>query len=330
MSRLIKFSNSDANDNQMPPLMKAVKSIHSVSSSGDSILLEDIKKQRSGQDLFATLSTPGNSIEVDPVSVRDIPCEWVRPNHKHDKRHIIMYCHGGGYTCGSLKYARVLASKLAINAGMAVMSFEYRLAPENPYPAALEDALTVWNYIMQLGFGAREVVLVGDSAGGNLALELALKLKSQGRMLPKGIVLMSPWTDMTMSGDTYKSCKDADPILTKEYIQTARYSFVGLNDKFNDENIKDFKIEDSDFNYADPKYSPLFSDFEDFPPFLIQVGSNEILKSDSYSLYEKLIRDSVTVTLEEYEDAWHVFQMMPFKKALRAMDSISKFIDELY
>ena len=117
-------------------------------------------------------------------------------------------------------------------------------------------------------------------------------------------------------------------ILTKEYIQTARFSFVGLNDKFN-EDIKHFKIEDSDFNYADPKFSPLFADFEDFPPFLIQVGSNEILKSDSYNLYEKLIRDSVTVTLEEYEDAWHVFQMMPFKKALRAMDSISKFIDEL-
>ena len=150
------------------------------------------------------------------------------------------------------------------------------------------------------------------------------------RMLPKGIVLMSPWTDMTMTGDSYKTCKDVDPILTKEYIQTARYSFVGLNDKFNDEEIKDFKIEDSDFNYADPKYSPVFAEFEEFPPFLIQVGSNEILKSDSYNLYEKLIRDSVTVTLEEYEDAWHVFQMMPFKKALRAMDSISKFIDELY
>jgi acetyl esterase/lipase len=96
------------------------------------------------------------------------------------------------------------------------------------------------------------------------------------------------------------------------------------------EDIKHFKIEDSDFNYADPKFSPLFADFEDFPPFLIQVGSNEILKSDSYNLYEKLIKDTVTVTLEEYEDAWHVFQMMPFKKAHRAMESISRFIEELY
>lgn len=329
MSRLIRLPGSDSNDNQMSPLMKAIKSIHAVSSSGDSILLEDIKKQRAAQDLFGGLNTPSKSIETESVKIKNIPAEWVRPNYKHEKRRIIMYCHGGGYCCGSLKYARVLASKLALNTGMEVMSFEYRLAPENPYPAALKDAITVWNYIMQLGYGAREVVLVGDSAGGNLALELALHLKSQKRMLPKGIVLMSPWTDMTMIGESYKTCKDADPVLTKEYIQTARFSFVGLNKKFN-EDIKDFKIDDSTFNYADPKFSPLFADFVNFPPFLIQVGSNEILKSDAYNLYEKLIKDSVTVTLEEYEDAWHVFQMMPFKKALRAMDSISKFIEELY
>ena len=328
--RLIKLANQDNNDNQMTPLMKAIKSIHSVSASGDSILLEDIKKQRASQDLFGSLSTPAISIDTDPLTVKGIPCEWVKPNHKHDRRHVIMYCHGGGYTCGSLKYARVLASKLALHSGMAVMSFEYRLAPENPYPSALEDAQTIWNYLMQYGFGAREVVLAGDSAGGNLALELALKLKAQGRLLPKGIVLMSPWTDMTMSGESYIKCKEQDPILTREYIATARYSFVGLNNKFNDDKIKDFKIEDAGFDYADPKYSPLFASFEGFPPFLIQVGSNEIPKSDSYGLYEKLINDAVSVTLEEYEDAWHVFQMMPFGKTIRAMESIAKFIEEIY
>lgn len=329
MSRLIRMAQPEDKDNQMSPLMKAAKAIHSVSSSGDSILLDDIKKQRAGQDLFGGLSSQHINIDTEPGNVKGIPCEWVRPSHKHDTRHIILYCHGGGYTCGSLKYARVLASKLALNAGMAVMSFEYRLAPENPYPAALEDALTIWNYIMQLGFGAREVVLVGDSAGGNLALELALKLRSQGRLLPKGIILMSPWTDMTMSGESYITCKDVDPILSKEYIATARYSFVGLNDKYK-EDIKDFKIEDAGFDYGNPQYSPLFADFTGFPPILIQVGSNEVLKSDSYSLFDKVIKEGVTATLEEFEDAWHVFQMMPFKKSQRAMESISKFIDELY
>ena len=129
MSRLIRFVKQDTDDNQMSPLMKAVKSIHAVSSSGDSISLDDIKKQRAGQDLFATLSTLSNNIETDSITVKGIPCEWVKPNHMCDKRRIILYCHGGGYTCGSLKYARVIASRLTLNTGIPVMSFAYKLAP---------------------------------------------------------------------------------------------------------------------------------------------------------------------------------------------------------
>ena len=178
MSKRIKLTNQENNDVQMSPLMKAVKSIHSVSSSGDSIDLEDIKKQRSSQDLFGSISTLSKDIVVQELSPRGIPAEWVFPEFKHDKDRVVFYCHGGGYTCGSLKYARVIASKLAVHTGIPVMSFEYSLAPEHPYPAALEDALVIWNYIMQLGFGARDVIVVGDSAGGNLALELILKLKS--------------------------------------------------------------------------------------------------------------------------------------------------------
>lgn len=329
MSKRIKLTNQENSDVQMSPLMKAVKSIHSVSSSGDSIDLEDIKKQRSSQDLFGSISTLSKDIVVQELSPRGIPAEWVFPEFKHDKDRVVFYCHGGGYTCGSLKYARVIASKLAVHTGIPVMSFEYSLAPEHPYPAALEDALVIWNYIMQLGFGAREVIVVGDSAGGNLALELILKLKSQKRILPKGLVLMSPWTDMTMSGETYETCKDIDPLLTKEYIQTCRYSFVGLNEKYNEEETK-IKIDEADLDYANPDFSPLFADLEGFPPTLIQVGSNEILKSDSIRLYEKLLSLGVQAVLEEYDDAWHVFQMMPLKKAVIAMDSIGKFVDGLY
>ena len=171
--------------------------------------------------------------------------------------------------------------------------------------------------------------MVGDSAGGNLALELILKLKSQKRIPPKGLVLMSPWTDMTMYGETYETCKDIDPLLTKEYIQTCRYSFVGLNEKYNEEETK-IKIDEADLDYANPDFSPLFADLEGFPPTLIQVGSNEILKSDSIRLYEKLLSLGVPAVLEEYDDAWHVFQMMPLKKAVIAMDSIGRFVDGLF
>ena len=328
MSRFVSSKNQE-NDSQMTPLMKAIKSIHSVSSSGDSLLLEDIKKQRAGQDVYARISTPVVGVDTSEFSVRGIPCEWITPSYKHDADRIILYCHGGGYTCGSLKYARIVGSRLSLHTGFRVVSFEYALAPEHPYPAALEDATVIWNYLMSLGIGAKNVVVVGDSAGGNLALELLLRIKNQGRILPKGLVLMSPWTDMTLSGETYETCKDADPMLTKEYIKHARYSYVGLNDKYNEE-IDNYKIEDTDFNYADPKYSPLFGDLDGFPPTLIQVGSNEILKDDSRRLYDKLLSEGVMATLEEYEDAWHVFQMTPGKKTNLAMDSIEKFLDILY
>lgn len=328
MSRIIPQGKQDNQESQMTPLMKAVKSVHSVSSSGNSLLLEDIKKQRNSQDLFGRLAKPYMNTETESISIKDIPAEWVIPDYKYDNRHIILYCHGGGYTCGSLDYARVLASKFASHTGMKVLSFEYRLSPENPYPAALEDALTVWNYVMQLGYGAREVIVAGDSAGGNLALELVLKLNEKNRILPKGIILMSPWTDMTMTGESYETCKLSDPMLTKEYIATARYSYVGLNTNFESDEV--LEMNDSDFDFSKPEYSPLFADFNHFPPVLIQVGSNEILKSDSYNLYDKLINDGVFVTLEEYEEAWHVFQMLPIKKASKAFESVCAFVDELF
>lgn len=328
MGRIISLGKQENDEQQMTPLMKAVKSAHSVSSSGDSLFIEDIRKQRHGQDVFGGLARASMNVETEGLTIKGIPAEWVRPAHKHDSKRIIMYCHGGGYTCGSLKYARVMAAKFATHTGLPVMSFEYRLAPENPYPAALDDALTVWNYIMQLGYGAREVIIAGDSAGGNLALELVLRLKGSGRILPKGIILMSPWTDMTMSGESYETCKDIDPMLTKEYIKTSRYSYVGLNDKF--ESNEDIVMDDSDFDYSDVKYSPLFANFEGFPSVLIQVGSNEVLKSDSYGLHEKLIADGVFSTLEEYEDAWHVFQMLPLKKSVKAFESVSAFTESLF
>ena len=139
---------------------------------------------------------------------------------------------------------------------------------------------------------------------------------------------MSPWTDMTMTGESYETCKLSDPMLTKEYIATARYSYVGLNTNFESDEV--LEMNDSDFDFSKPEYSPLFADFNHFPPVLIQVGSNEILKSDSYNLYDKLINDGVFVTLEEYEEAWHVFQMLPIKKASKAFESVCAFVDELF
>ncbi len=296
-------------ESQLGPMMRAIRAVHSVASAGGSTSPEDLERQRAGQELFAKLVTPAIGVTTQEVRVRHIPAEWVRLDFGHDRRHIVLYCHGGGYTCGQLGYARILASKLALATGCDVFSFEYRLAPEHPYPAAVQDAQAVWDHLMYQGFGARDVILAGDSAGGNLALELCLNLKEQGRRQPRMLALFSPWTDMTCSGLSHTDCADIDPMLTAEYIAAVRQAYTG-----------------PDADWAAPRYSPLFGDLRGLPATLIQVGTNEILRSDSELLHHKLQEAGVYSTLEVYEDCWHVFQQMPIRRAAQAMESVGRFV----
>lgn len=191
-----------------------------------------------------------------------------------------------------------------------MLSFEYRLAPEFPYPAAVEDALRAWDYLMLQGYGARDIVLAGDSAGGNLALVLCNRLKTAGRKLPGTLILMSPWTDMTMSGQSYTERAEIDPMLTPEYIEAVRLAYAAGRD------------------YRSNDLSPLFADFTGFPPTLIQVGDHEILYSDSEQLYQAMKRANVPCRLQVSEGMWHVFQMFPIRKASVAIENIARFLLE--
>ena len=306
---LIPQRGQDAD--QLGPMMRAIKAVHSVTDP-TSMLPEDLDRQRAAQELFGRLVTPSLGIRNDALAVNDIPAEWVSLEHGHDRRHAVLYCHGGGYTCGQLGYARILASKLALCTGFDVLSFEYRLAPEHRYPVALQDALAMWDYLMYMGYGARDVIVAGDSAGGNLALELCLKLKAQGRAQPRGLLLFSPWTDMTASGKSYRSCRALDPMLTMEYIEAVRMAYTGPG-----------------ADWADPCYSPLFADLRGLPPTLVQVGTNEILRADSERLAEALQKAGGYARLEVYEECWHVFQQMPIRRAEEAMEAAGRFVQQL-
>lgn len=297
----------------MDPIMKAVKAVHTVAGAGASVSAEDLEKQRGAQDLFAKLATPGVGITSEGVMVDNIPAEWLRPDFCHEKKHVILYCHGGGYTCGSLKYARILASKLSLHTGLEVFSFEYRLAPENPFPAAIEDALTVWDYLMKKGYGARDILVAGDSAGGNLALELCLQLKKEGRFHPRALILMSPWTDMTVTSKTYETCLEKDPMLTPEYVKAVRGAYAG----------------EDETDFTKSEYSPLYGDLSGLPPTLIQVGTHEILLDDSRQLAKKMQKAGGFVKLEVYDDGWHVFQQLPIRRAYRAMEAIGEFTQSI-
>ena len=178
-------------------LMNLIKRVHGL------VEKPDIEKYRQSQDYIGAILSSARDIVYKEVNIEGMYGEWVGVSRAHMKKYVILHCHGGGYSTGSCLYARTLTSKLAASTSMDVLCFNYRLAPEHPYPAAPEDAMKAWNYLMLLGYGARDVILTGDSAGGNLALSLMLRLKQEGRLLPRGLVLMSPWTDLTSSGESF-------------------------------------------------------------------------------------------------------------------------------
>lgn len=294
---------------RLNPLMLALKALHSAGTP-ETMDPEELEKQRRNQEILGRLTAPMAGMDWEEFELCGMEAAWTRLQAPHGGQHAVLYCHGGGYTSGNLGYSRVLSSKIASVTGYDVLSFEYRLAPEFPYPAALEDARRAWDYLLQAGYAPDRIILAGDSAGGNLALCLCQWLKAEGQALPGALVLMSPWTDMTMSGESYSQRAEIDPMLTPEYIRTVRVAYAGQRD------------------FSDPFLSPLFGEFHGFPPTLIQVGDHEILYSDSASLAETMEKQGVRCRLEVSEGMWHVFQMFPTRKAAAAMQSIPRFLLE--
>lgn len=286
-------------------LMHLIKRVHGLVEN------PDIEKHRHSQDQIGAIMSNTKDINYREIDIDGMYGEWVSVNRAHMKKYVILHCHGGGYSTGSSIYARTLTSKLAASTSMDVLCFDYRLAPEHPYPAAPEDAMKVWNHLMLLGYGARDVILTGDSAGGNLALSLVLKLKEQGRLLPRGLVLMSPWTDLTSSGKSFQIRAEVDPVLDSAYIDRMVEAYAVGQD------------------LKDPYVSPLFGSFEGFPPTYIQVGENEILLSDSKRLHQAFVEANVSVKMDIYKGMWHVFQMSPVKAAKEAMDKNAEFIYDI-
>ena len=310
LARRTPEQRREAEQRRLDPFLRALKAIHSAATP-ETMDPEDLDKQRKGQELLGRLVAPMAGMSWEPFQLGFMNAAWVRPSRGYDRRRCILYCHGGGYTSGTLGYSRILASKLAHVSGYPVLTFEYRLAPEHPYPAAVEDAAAAWDHLMYQGFGARDVVVAGDSAGGNLALVLTHQLRAAQRRLPRALILLSPWTDMTASGRSYETRRDADPMLTMDYIRAVRSAYAPCQE------------------LSSPLLSPLFGDFDRFPPTLIQVGENEILFSDSLRLRDRLVQSGVPCRMELWPDMWHVFQMFPTKKAAEAMESVGRFLLEI-
>lgn len=236
-----------------------------------------------------------------------------KENPNTDK--IILQLHGGGYI-GAVRNAYYVFAGLynEVSHGYSVLTPDYRVAPENPYPAALEDAIAAYQWILDKGFSGEQIILAGDSAGGGLAMALCMYLRDHRMPLPDGIVAMSPWTDLTASGESYDTNYESDPL-----FGNTRESIIYMNDY------------PGDHDKMDPYISPLFGDFRGFPPMLIQAGSIEMLLSDATSVAAKAREQGVRVRLSVYEGMFHVFQMAykALPESRRAWAEVGKFIEVL-
>ncbi len=247
-------------------------------------------------------------VTTHSLTASGVPAEWLSPEDS-DPQRTLLYLHGGGYVIGSIATHHGLASRIALAAGARLLLIDYRLAPEHPFPAALEDALSAYRWLLAQGFGPRHIAIGGDSAGGGLTLAAALSLRDRHEPLPAALFLMSPWTDLTFSGDSIKSRAQRDPVLS-------------INDNWLENTYA------GDQPLTHPLISPLFADLAGLPPTIIQVGTEEILYDDSVRLAEKALLAGVDATLEVWEGMWHVFQgFAPYMpEAGQAIDQLGAFL----
>lgn len=246
------------------------------------------------------------------VIIKDHPFEkfaaaWVIPKDER-RQGVILYLHGGGYACGDLEYAKGYGSTLAVRCGIRVFSSAYRLAPESPFPAALEDALESYRYLLKKGYDPRQIALCGESAGGGLIYALCLKLKEENLPLPGGLIAMSPWTDLTSSGESYETNRDVDPNMTVEQLQF--YTRCYTTDPKN------------------PLASPIFGNLEGLPPSLIFVGGDEIMLSDAADMHKNLLGAGCKSKLVVAPERWHAYVLYELAENEEDYTTINHFLSQ--
>lgn len=265
---------------------------------------------RKGQDKLGELM---EAIHWHDVIVHDHNFEnfegaWVIP--KEERRSgAVLYLHGGGYTCGDLEYAKGFASTLAAECGVRVFCAAYRLAPETRFPGAVDDAEESYRYLLSKGYTPEQICLCGESAGGGLIYALCLRLKERGLPLPCGIIAISPWVDLTASGESYVTNKDADPSLTEELLRFYAKCYAD--------------------DVRAPEVSPLFAELDGLPPSLIFVGGDEILLDDSKRMHEKLLQSGCKSQLVIAPERWHAYVLYMLSENMSDFDTINQFLSRV-
>lgn len=249
-----------------------------------------LEQARLASDAWAIATTDPADVTYEAVDADGVPGEWLVPAGAGSER-AFLYLHGGGYCQGSIVSHRKLAGHLAKAAGMRGLIVDYRLAPEHPFPAALDDALAAFAFLLEGGYEAHRTGIAGDSAGGGLALATALALREADLPAPGGLVLLSPWTDLACTGDSLTGNLGKDLLIHLGDDSPGIGWYAGDND------------------LRAPLISPLYADYANFPPFIVHVGAHEVLLDDSTRLAERAREAGCDVTLEIWPEMQHVFQI---------------------
>ena len=272
---------------------------------------ETIEERRAAMETLAQLAPIPEDVQCQPVDAGGVPAEWIAaPNA--DAERVILYLHGGGYSMGSIKTHRELVSRLSRAAGARALAIDYRLAPENPFPAAVEDATAAYRWLLSNGVNPARTVIAGDSAGGGLTVATLVALRDAGDPLPAAAVCLSPWVDMEGIGESMTTKADLDPMVSREELLEGAKMYLG------------------DADPRTPLAAPLYADLSGLPPLLIHVGTAETLLDDSTRLADRAKAAGVDVTLDVWDDMIHVWQafavMLP--EGQQAIDRIGEFIQE--
>lgn len=257
-----------------------------------------------------TLLVKARGVDREEAQLAGVDVDWLKPKDARQDK-VLFYLHGGAYVLGSRRTHRQLVSHMAREAGIIAVVPEYRLAPEHPFPAGIDDAVAVYRALLEQGYKPEDIVISGDSAGGGLSMATLLSLRHAGVPLPAAAVLLSPFLDVTGSGESVTTRADQDPWFEASDMEVVARYYCADESK-----------------WRDPLVSPVFANVAGLPPMLIQVGDDEILLSDSTRLADKLEAAGIDVELEVWPDMWHVFQLFIGKmpESRRAVAGIGQYI----
>ena len=267
-----------------------------------------VEQLRANMESMAVLGGPEPGTVSEPVDAAGVPAEWITgPGASRDRA--ILYLHGGGYVIGSIATHRGVVSRLSAASGASGLALDYRLAPEHPFPAAVEDAVAAYRWLLGQGIAPGRIAIAGDSAGGGLTVAALVALRDAGDPLPACAVTFSPWADLALEGASMDERDAIDPMVHRPGIQQ----------------MADWYLAGQDPRH--PLASPIHADLAGLPPLLIQVGTAETLYDDAVRLAIRAIEGGIAVTFEPWRDLFHVFQlfgMLP--EAQQAVRAAGAFI----